>query len=450
MPTDDIQTIAVLADAHANGPALEAVLRDVRRNKIKHIWYLGDFIGYGPNPQKVVRLLKGCVSRCIAGNYDQNVLRFPGKKKKWKRIKDPSKYFSFAWTYKHIGEEERSYLSGLPHMLETQAMGKKFLLVHGSPEAIDDPLTVDTPRERFVELAKTVKADVVLFGHTHVYMTRHAGGVHFINPGSVGRPFDGNPAASYIILEKSKTGIKARNVRIKYDLRKVLKKMNKEGFPRDICRSIESGRSLNDINNKEYKNSAEKAVISEVLKLARSCDYEQPHSHQVTRLALKLFDELTVLHGLGKRQRLLLQSSSLLHDIGWVKGRVRHHKTARDIILKSFGLPLTDEERLIVALVARYHRRVLPRNSHKYYSDLEAGKKDELKKLAGILRVADGLDRCHLSTVKDLECSLKGGDITIHIESNDFADQDKETALKKGDLFRDVFQKNIKIVWNKK
>lgn len=450
MPIDDIQKIAVLADAHANGPALAAVLQDVRRNKIKDIWYLGDFIGYGPNPRKVIQDLKRSATRSIAGNYDLNVLRFPDKKKKWKQVKDPSKYFSFSWTYKQLEEEEKKYLAGLPHTLEVQAMDKKFLLVHGSPEAIDEPLTTDTPKERFEELAKLVKADIVLFGHTHVYFTRKAGGVHFINPGSVGRPFDGNPAASYIILEKSKTGIKVNNVRIKYDLRKVLQSMNNAGFPKDICRAMEAGRSLDDINNKAYKNSAEQIVIREVLKLARSCDYEQPHSHQVTRLALKLFDELKTLHGLGKRHRLLLQSASLLHDIGWIKGRVRHHKTSRNIILKSFGLPLTNEERLIVALVARYHRRTLPKNTHKYYSGLTPEKKDELKKLAAILRVADGLDRSHLSSVKDLECSLKGRDISIDIQSGDFPVEDKETALKKGDLFRDVFQKNIKIVWEQK
>ncbi|MBP9854867.1 MAG: HD domain-containing protein [Candidatus Omnitrophica bacterium] len=197
------------------------------------------------------------------------------------------------------------------------------------------------------------------------------------------------------------------------------------------------------------KNNKDQVVIKEVLTLARSCHYEQEHSHQVTRLALKLYDELKTLHGLKKNDRLLLQSASLLHDIGWIKGRKRHHKTSRDIIIKSSKLSFNNDERLVVALIARYHRRSLPKNSHKYYSNLGLDKKEKLKKMAGMLRMADGLDRSHLSSVKNLTCTQKGKEIVIHIESDDFKVQDKETALQKSDLFRDVFQKNIKIVWNK-
>lgn len=160
-----------------------------------------------------------------------------------------------------------------------------------------------------------------------------------------------------------------------------------------------------------------------------------------------MYDDLQDLHQLSERNRLLLQSASLLHDIGWIKGRLRHHKTARDIILRSFRLPLTREEKVIVALVARYHRRSLPRESHKYYADLPEERQTALKKLAAILRIADGLDRRRISAVDDVHCAVRKDAVALNIDADDFSEVEKEAALKKADLFRDIFGKNITINW---
>ena len=192
----------------------------------------------------------------------------------------------------------------------------------------------------------------------------------------------------------------------------------------------------------------ENKVIAGVLKLARSCHYEKEHSHQVTRLALKLFDELKKLHHLRPRHRLLLQSASLLHDIGWIKGRVRHHKTARDIIVKSSRIPLNKEEKIIVALVARYHRRALPKDTHKYYCDLDERGKEELKKLASLLRVADGLDRSRLNSVKDLRCLIFPRKIVLHVLSDNFVEYDQLATQKKADLFEKTFKKDLLVHWS--
>ncbi|MBZ0166723.1 MAG: YfcE family phosphodiesterase [Candidatus Omnitrophica bacterium] len=447
MPITNPSQIAVLADAHTNWPALQAVLDDLKSNKIKEIWYLGDFIGYGPYPVQVIRALRECSTKAIVGNYDLNVLRYPSKKKLWIRRKDPSKIYSYEWTFKQLKRSDKDYLAQLPQQETAEAFGQRFRMVHGSPEAIDEPLKKDTPKERFAQLARKVREDVVLCGHTHVYFSKKVGGKYFVNPGSVGRSFDGNQAASYVILQKSGAGIAVSHRRVSYEVAKVVSKMRREGFPEDICQSIETGRSLDDVKDTQYQTSADDAVLKEVIKLARSCDYEKEHSHQVTKLALRLFDELTELHQLGARHRLLLQSASLLHDIGWIKGRLRHHKTARDIILQSYNLPLTKEERLIVALVARYHRRSVPRRTHKYFADLTELQRNDLKKLAALLRVADGLDRRHMSAVRNVTCTQQKATVCLQIESDDFSDVEKEAALKKADLFREIFRKEIVLQW---
>lgn len=447
MPITKPAKIAVLADVHANWPALEAVLADLSHKNISEIWYLGDFIGYGPYPKRVIAKLRECVSKAIVGNYDLNVLNLPRKRQKWVRRKDPSKMYSYEWTFKQLRKSEKDYLRSLPQQETAESFGRSFLLVHGSPERIDEPLLETTPKKRFMQIAKMVSADVVLCGHTHKYFSLKYSGKYFINPGSVGRSFDGDPSASYVILEPSSKGIAVHNVRVSYDVSSIITKMKKEKFPQDICDSISSARHLDQIFDARHEKSKEKDVIKEVFELARSCSYEKEHSHQVTKLALKIYDELQDLHDLTPRHRLLLQSASLLHDIGWIKGRIRHHKTARDIILRSFNLPLTREEKVIVAMVARYHRRSIPRESHKYYSDLSEEKRLALKKLAGILRVADGLDRRHISAVHDLHCAIDKNIVEINVDAEDFSETEREAALKKADLFRDVFKKDICINW---
>ncbi len=91
--------------------------------------------------------------------------------------------------------------------------------------------------------------------------------------------------------------------------------------------------SLNHLDNKQQNE------LSTVLRLAQTCDYEANHSHQVTRLALRLFDELESLHHLGQEPRFWLECAGILHDIGWIEGWRNHHKTALRVILTTPLLP---------------------------------------------------------------------------------------------------------------
>ena len=247
MPTQTNDRIAVVADIHANWPALDAVLKDINKKKVEGVWFLGDLLGYGAYPHKVVQVIQKKSQLSIAGNYDLNVLAFPKKKAKWKKSKHPSKYYSFKWSFKNITPEDKKYIKSLPKTKKINALGFEFLLVHGSPDGIDDPLATNTPRKKFVDIASRVNEDVVLCGHTHHFFTKTVSGVKFINPGSVGRPFDGDSRASYIILSKRGSKLLVENFRVKYDTARNLRKMKREGYPADICKSIELGLSLDDI-----------------------------------------------------------------------------------------------------------------------------------------------------------------------------------------------------------
>ena len=146
--------------------------------------------------------------------------------------------------------------------------------------------------------------------------------------------------------------------------------------------------------------------LAAVRRFAAACHSEDGHAEQVTRLAEMLFDGTHALHGLDAGARFWLTCAGLLHDIGWVDGQKGHHKTVMAMILSDATLPLSHEERAIVALVARYHRKALPKPTHGVYAALPAVSRDVVRSLAALLRVADGLDRSHTDAVSGLTVQL--------------------------------------------
>jgi CHAD domain-containing protein len=187
-------------------------------------------------------------------------------------------------------------------------------------------------------------------------------------------------------------------------------------------------------------------VRAAVLEFAQQCQYEVEHAHHVTQLALRLFDALQPLHGLGAQERLWLEWAGILHDIGWIEGQSQHHKTSLRLILDSPLLPLSPRQRLLVASVARYHRRALPSNTHKHFAALDASDKQCVRVLAGILRVADGLDRTHQSLVSDLTCDVAPEQIVIRCTTSGDTAEEYRTARDKGRLFEAVFQCQLEVV----
>ena len=151
-------------------------------------------------------------------------------------------------------------------------------------------------------------------------------------------------------------------------------------------------------------------ALTEAHRLMERLDPEPSHALQVCRLALQIFDQLIPLHGLGEEERLILECAALLHDIGWNTKPSAHHKGSRDTILSEPFCGLDDHQRLLVALVARYHRKSHPHPKHNGYGDLPPDKRRLVRILASFLRIADGLDRSHTDNVKEIVCEAYGGD----------------------------------------
>jgi exopolyphosphatase/pppGpp-phosphohydrolase len=180
-----------------------------------------------------------------------------------------------------------------------------------------------------------------------------------------------------------------------------------------------------------------------VFQLAQICESEAVHSQHVTFLALRVFDQLQELHHLGIQERSWLCAAGLLHDIGWIEGWHSHHKTSLRIILETPMLPFRSKERLIVGSIARYHRKGLPKRSHDNFAAL--GKKEQsiVLKLAAFLRLANSLDVEHRSLVKDLNCVVTDGQITIYCVAEQPAEDELLVASERADLLSKVFHRKI-------
>ena len=431
-----------MADAHDRG--------------VEAIWNVGDFVGYGAFPDQVVRRLQEEEALSIMGNYDLKALKVSKKKDKWKGGKLPEKWFAFNWAYDNLSESSREYLSSLPRETRLEIAGKRILLTHGSPASNKEYVDSDTPEDLLRDWAEKADADIIICGHSHRPFKRKFEGVWFINTGSIGRPDDGDPRACYAIMHIRHRFFQLRHYRIEYDVEQAVAAIHDSGLPDAFAQMLLQGRSLDAVledagQEDEITQSSVAGVemsdelLKSILDLATTCGYEVEHTHQVARLALRLFDELQPLHNLGAQERVWLNIGALLHDIGWIEGQKGHHKTALHTILNTPLLPFDNGERLVIGSIARYHRKALPKKKHGHYASLGSSQRHVVSVLAGILRVADGLDRTHQSLIQDLSCEVTPEQIIVLYSVDRATEVEHRTALKKGRLLEKVLDRKLVI-----
>ena len=436
--------VLLLADTHANLPALNAVLGAAGPMGYDELWCLGDIVGYGPFPNECARIIQKKAARAICGNHDAKVISAKKIQQIVDHSKEPYKVFVFSWTHRMLAEDVVRYLKSLPGEMRLTVEGRRVVMVHGSPQGASDGLTAFTPEARLAALARKADADVLLAGHTHGAFSREAENVLVINPGSVGRPFEGDPRASFMMLEFTAKGVDVKTHRVAYDMASVVDEMRRQDFPQVLVKALVEARSPADVIPDGIKGD----LIEQAMAFGARAGYEKPHALQVAMLALKFFDELGSIHGYAQsgRERMLLQAGALLHDVGISRGIDGHHKASRDMILEDRTLPLSDREREVVALIARYHRRSLPKLEHRPYAALPDHHKALVERLGGMLRVADGLDRSHQALVKGIACTVEKDVVKVKLTADENIDAEIEFGLIKSDLFKQAFGRNIEFV----
>jgi exopolyphosphatase/guanosine-5'-triphosphate,3'-diphosphate pyrophosphatase len=153
-----------------------------------------------------------------------------------------------------------------------------------------------------------------------------------------------------------------------------------------------------------------------VVDLAQLMDEDPAHSAQVAVLALELFDATADRHGLGDDAREILEAAALLCNVGMFLSHAQHHKHSYYVIRGTDRLTgFNDDEVERIALVARYHRKSEPRSKHPEFAELRDDAKHEVRVLAGLLRVAIGLDRNHAARVQSLVAKDKGDRLVVKV-----------------------------------
>ncbi len=238
--------VAVLSDVHSNLVALDAVLADA--GAVDAVWHLGDIVGYGPDPDGVVARLAERGAIGVRGNHDAAALG--GPEIEWF---NPDARAAAAWTRDTMSDATRAWLEGQP----VQRQIGDVTLVHGSPR---DPLreyvaSVGVARANLAELTTRYG----LHGHTHVpvafivddprlrIVEPEPGAIlaldertALINPGSVGQPRDGDPRASYLLLDTDEPTVTWR--RVAYDIPVVQAAIRAAGLPHRLADRLSIGQ----------------------------------------------------------------------------------------------------------------------------------------------------------------------------------------------------------------
>jgi diadenosine tetraphosphatase ApaH/serine/threonine PP2A family protein phosphatase len=241
--------IPLLSDIHANLAAFDAVLVDASNAGVDTPpWVLGDSVGYGPDPNEVVARLRELSATVIAGNHDLAAAGQIGIEEF-----NPLAAAALRWTAGVLDKVSRAYLSSLPSRLEEG----HFTLVHGSPR---DPVwEYLTSAQAFVENLQHFTTQVCLYGHTHVpvVVASDRKGLSivgfepeqpvelgndrlFLTPGSVGQPRDGDPRASYAVLDLDERTIEFR--RVAYEVGVTQERMRRAGLPKALVNRLAFGR----------------------------------------------------------------------------------------------------------------------------------------------------------------------------------------------------------------
>ncbi|MDR1252658.1 MAG: HD domain-containing protein [Treponema sp.] len=203
----------------------------------------------------------------------------------------------------------------------------------------------------------------------------------------------------------------------------------REGYLIDLALGVDS----------ELQEEFFSQIIASAVNLGRKFHYDEAHSRHVADLCMILFDALAKEHGMNRRQRMMLETAAILHDIGmYIKGS-GHHKHGQYIVANSEIFGLQRDEMNIIANVIRYHRGDPPSESDFEYVILQREERILVLKMASILRVADALDRGHSQQIKKITVERRSETIALYVDRVYDLSLELMGIEEKAGLFQDVF-----------
>ena len=234
--------IAALSDIHGNLPALVAVRKAVDAARPDFVAICGDLVFNGPDPAGTLVLVKELEKSgafITLGNTDLAVAdgdyaaAFP-----WFTEGIPESYEAAAeWARDQIGDDGIDYLRRLPSERRLRVGDDLVLFCHASPGSLTDGLGMDLDAVVTMDRVSGTDAKVIVCGHTHLPEIREVGWRTIVNVGSAGYVFDGDPTASWALIEIDADGVKAEIHRTNYDVMAASDAVSARGLPGDVYRA---------------------------------------------------------------------------------------------------------------------------------------------------------------------------------------------------------------------
>lgn len=199
----------------------------------------------------------------------------------------------------------------------------------------------------------------------------------------------------------------------------------------------------------DLMNSSSRTVFFQEEVMQAACEIgaryktDRKHADCVANFSRQLFRELQHLHGLDPKYELVLRVAATLHEVGMFISPREHHKHSLYILLNTEIFGLSTQDREMVALLARYHRRYNPEPNHPHFSDLSREDRMIVLKLAALLRLADGLDRSHSQRIKSIQLRPEGSRLTVLTQGVDDTTVEQIAIDSKCDLFREIYGYDI-------
>lgn len=231
----------IISDIHGVLESLEAVFETCPPDDFDFILNCGDTLVFGPDPAAVVGLVEFWGATSVRGNVDEWALEFfLGRPPD--RPREPVKRWIYEFAAGQLTADLAQIVAAWPREQIIQIEDQLIHMVHGSPADFMEGLTDATPESRLQELALLSTANIVVCGHSHDPFARQVGKTLFLNPGCVGRSFDGDHRASCAVLEINEDDFSVDLLRVEYDWKATLEKMVKLDFPHPIRASLENAQ----------------------------------------------------------------------------------------------------------------------------------------------------------------------------------------------------------------
>ena len=243
--------LAFISDIHANLPALEAVLEDIKKQHPDDIYCLGDLVNFGCRDNEVIDLIRSLGITCVQGNHDEGI-GYAQHNFGYSFSTEAQRRFgieSIKYVNRTITDLNRQFLKSLPFSIGLEFRFPfhkiRLAMVHGSPISNRDYVLEDTPDEQLLEMLEEIQTDILILGHTHRPFHRalfheeenNKMYAHVINAGSVGKPKQGNNHACYVVLDidnqtslSDPAAFRAHFHYMPYDTEKVIDQIHASGL----------------------------------------------------------------------------------------------------------------------------------------------------------------------------------------------------------------------------